>query len=155
LENRTAMLIERMELITDSGGPGKFRGGLGVLREIIFTHDGEFISVMKKTKTKPWGLNGGWDAEPTSLILYPGTDREMKVGTYRAVVRSGDRCILKTAGGGGWGNPLERDPLMVLEDVIEGYITIESAESIYGVVIKDGHIDWVKTEELRNKKFPR
>ncbi|MEM3081256.1 MAG: hydantoinase B/oxoprolinase family protein [Nitrososphaerota archaeon] len=149
LESRTAMIIERLELITDSGAPGKFRGGLGVLREIKFTSDGELISVMKKTKTKPWGLNGGWDAEPTSLLLYAGSFQEKKVGTYRAKVKKGDKCVLKTAGGGGWGKPSERDPEAVLEDVLDGYVSIECAESIYGVAIRDGRIDWERTRKIR------
>jgi len=149
LENKTCMLIEKMELIQDSGGPGKYRGGLGVMREITFTHDGEFISVTKKTKTKPWGLNGGWDANPTTFILYPGTHKEKRVGTYRTVVKKGDKCILYTAGGGGWGDPLERDPEKVLEDVIDGYVSLKSAEEIYGVVIIDGKIDLDKTIQKR------
>ncbi|MEM2057757.1 MAG: hydantoinase B/oxoprolinase family protein [Thermoproteota archaeon] len=150
LENKTTMFIERLELAIDSGGAGKYRGGLGVIREIKFRGEGEFISVMKKTKTRPWSLNGGFEPEPTSLILFPGTSKEKKVGTYRTKVKPGDRCIIKTAGGGGFGNPAERDPLAVLEDVLEGYVSIQAAHEIYKVVIKNGEIDWKETARKRS-----
>jgi len=151
LELRTAMLIERMELRTDSGGAGKYRGGLGVVREITFTDTGELITVMKKTKTRPWGLAGGCDAEPNGMYLFVGTDREMRVGTYRVTVKKGDKCRLVTAGGGGYGNPMERDPYLVLEDVLEGYVSKQAAREIYGVVISEGNIDWEETKKLRKK----
>ncbi|MEM3891997.1 MAG: hydantoinase B/oxoprolinase family protein [Nitrososphaerales archaeon] len=149
LEIRTGMMIERLEFIMDSGGAGKYRGGLGVRRDILFTAEGEFLSVIKKSKTKPWGLAGGYDAEPTGMYIYAGTDKERKVGTYRMKVKAGDRCILKTAGGGGYGNPKERDPYLVLEDVLEGYVSIEAAKEIYGVAIVNEKIDWEETKRLR------
>jgi len=150
LEIRTGMMIERLELLTDSGGAGKYRGGLGARRDILFTAEGDFLSVIKKSKTKPWGLAGGQETEPSGMYIYAGTDKEKKVGTYRLRVKPGDRCILKTAGGGGYGNPKERDPYLVLEDVLEGYVSLKAAEEIYGVVIVDEKIDWEKTRKLRS-----
>lgn len=149
LELRSGMRIEYMKLRTDSGGAGKFRGGLGVERKIRFVDDGEFLTVMKKSKTKNWGLKGGLPSEPSGMYLNLGTPKERKVGTFRMRVNPGDECVIVTAGGGGYGLPYERDPNMVLEDVLDGYVSIEAAERVYGVVILNGQIDWKKTEELR------
>ena len=151
IEIGTSSIIEKLELCTDSGGPGKFRGGLGVRRDIQFTADGEILSVMKKSKTGPWGLAGGHGTEPNGFFIFPGTDREKRVGTYRAAVTKGDRCYLKSAGGGGYGNPKERDPKLVLEDVLDEYVSIQAARSIYGVEITDDEINWKETKRLRGE----
>ncbi len=149
LETRTAMFIERVELRTDSGGPGKYRGGLGARRDIQFTTDAELIPVIKKSRTRPWGLAGGWDSEPNAMYLFVGTERETRVGTRRFTVRKGDRFSVRAAGGGGYGNPKERDPERVLEDVLEGYVSREAAQSVYGVAISGGKVDWEATKKLR------
>jgi N-methylhydantoinase B len=151
LEMKSGMMVEYMKLRTDSGGPGKFRGGLGVERKIRFVEEGEFLTVMKKSKTRNWGLNGGYPSEPSGMYIYPGTPNEKRVGTYRMKVRPGDECIIITAGGGGYGIPTERDPALVLEDVLDGYVSIESAETVYHVAIRDGKIDWDRTREIRGK----
>lgn len=131
LEIRTGMRIEKMELIPDSGGAGKFRGGMGVQRDITFVEDGELLSVMKKTKTRPWALAGGQEPEPTAMIFFVGTPSEKRVGTYRAKVKKGDKCRLLSAGGGGFGDPKDRDPNSVSEDVIDGYVSEYAARTIY------------------------
>jgi N-methylhydantoinase B len=140
LEMRTGMRIEKMELLRDSGGPGKFRGGLGVQRDIRIVADGELLSVMKRTKRNPWALAGGKEPIPCAMYMFVGTQREIRVGTYRTKVHKDDICVLKTAGGGGFGNPKERDPAMVLEDVLDGYVSIDSAEKDYGVRIANEQI---------------
>jgi len=153
LEIRTGMLIERLELRKDSGGAGRFRGGLGLRRNIRFVADGEFLSVIKKSKTKPWGLAGGLCTEPNGLYIHLDTPSERKVGTFRFPAVTGERCSLITAGGGGYGNPRERDPHAVLDDVLDGYVSSESAKVLYGVMIEDGTgIDWKGTELLRKQK---
>lgn len=150
LEIRTGMLIERLELRKDSGGAGKFRGGLGLERDIRFVFDGEFLSVMKKSKTRTWGLDGGQGTDPNGLFIFCGTPEERKVGTYRFPARKGEKCILITAGGGGYGNPLQRDPKAILEDVLDGYVSSEAAKSLYGVSLTDDwKIDWEETKKLR------
>ena len=140
-----------LELRKDSGGAGKFRGGLGLQRDIRFVADGELLSVMKKSKTKTWGLAGGMGTDPNGLYIFRGTPQEKRVGTYRFPARKGEWCTLITAGGGGYGNPKERDPNAVLEDVLDGYVSKESARSLYGVSISDGRIDWEETKKLRGK----
>jgi N-methylhydantoinase B len=83
------------------------------------------------------------------MILHPGADREMRVGTYRARIRAGDRARNMTGGGGGYGDPARRDPVSVLEDVKEGYVSLEAARQVYKVAIADGVVDEAATRALR------
>lgn len=133
LESKTTMLVERLELRTDSSGAGRYRGGVGVQRLIRFLGAGEFLSVVKKTRTRPWGLDGGSDAETNGFVLFPGTERERAVSTHREPVQPGDRVLVLSGGGGGHGDPRERQRERVLEDVLEGYVSAAAAEAQYGV----------------------
>ncbi|NKF22603.1 hydantoinase B/oxoprolinase family protein [Solimonas marina] len=151
MEMKTGMFVESFELRTDSGGAGRYRGGLGETRRIRFMTDGEFLSVTKKTKTRPWALAGGCEAEPNGMLIYAGTDKERRVSTYRAAIQAGDIAVAVTGGGGGYGNPVERDPAAVLEDVLEGYVSPQAAESLYRVVIRDGAVDIDATTHLRSQ----
>lgn len=151
LELRTGIMVRGMEFLQDSGGPGKFRGGLGIRRNVAIVADGELLSVIKKSRTRPWSLAGGWEPEPSCMIMFIGTDKEVRVGTYRTPVKKGDRCALIAAGGGGYGNPVDRDCYSVADDVLDGYVSIEAARDIYKVAIKDGHVDLEATDELRAK----
>ena len=132
LETNTTMFFERCEVRRDSGGAGKFRGGLGLRRDIRFLTDGEFMTVMKKTKSRPWALAGGLEPEANTVIAFPGTEKELRMSTKRVPVNEGDRIILLTAGGGGYGPPLERDAELVKEDLADGFISAESAREVYG-----------------------
>ena len=133
LESRTAMFFERVEIRTDSGGVGARRGGCGLRRDIRFTADGEFLTVVKKTKSPPWALAGGAEPEPIRFVVFPGTDREHTVSTRRTPVRAGDRVRVLTAGGAGHGEPALRRPDQVREDIAEGYVSIEAARDSYGM----------------------
>ncbi|MCS5734427.1 hydantoinase B/oxoprolinase family protein [Herbiconiux daphne] len=137
LEARSGMLFERLEMRTDSGGAGKHRGGTGLQRDIRFVSPGEFLSVIKKTRTKPWALEGGLEPDPNQVVVFPGTDREERVSTKRVPVQPGDLIRLLTAGGGGHGDPAERDPALVRRDVSEGYVSREAAASVYGVELDE------------------
>ncbi|WP_368660229.1 hydantoinase B/oxoprolinase family protein [Verrucosispora sp. NA02020] len=130
---RTGMFFERVEIRTDSGGAGRFRGGCGLRRDIRFVSSGEFLSVIKKTRSAPWALAGGLSPEPNQVVVFPGTDREARVSTRRTAVVAGDRVSLLTAGGGGHGDPGLRDPEAVRRDVAEGYVSAEAAREVYGV----------------------
>lgn len=149
MELKTGMFIERMELRTDSGGAGTFRGGLGLDRDIRFICDGELIIVMKKSKTRPWALRGGVSPEPNGMLIYAGSARERRVGTYRWAVRTGDKARNISAGGGGYGPPHERDPLRVLEDVLDGYVSREAAREVYKVAVTGDGLDAAETLRLR------
>jgi N-methylhydantoinase B len=138
LESKTTMLVERLELRRDSAGAGRFRGGVGVQRLIRFLGPGEFLSVVKKTRTRPWGLAGGRDAETNGFVLYPGTDRERAVSTHREPVEPGDRVLVLSGGGGGHGDPRERERERVVADVLEGYVSAEAARDEYGLDVDPG-----------------
>jgi N-methylhydantoinase B len=155
MEMRTGLFIEALELRCDSGGAGRHRGGLGETRRIRFRSSGEFLTVTKKTKTRPWALAGGLEPQAISMCLFPGQPNEKRVGTYRARVSIGDRAVYTTAGGGGYGSPVERNPDSVLEDVLEGYVSPTAARDTYRVVIRDGHVDQQATAQLRAELKPR
>jgi N-methylhydantoinase B len=149
LEQRAPLLHHRVELVPDSAGAGRYRGGVGIRREVELLASCEVLSMKKKSKTSPWALSGGHEPDPSFMRLWPGTDRERRVGMYRAAMAPGDRFVNVTAGGGGWGDPLTRDPDLVLADVREGYVSPGQARDIYGVEIgADG--SWTATEARRS-----
>ncbi|MFN8222003.1 MAG: hydantoinase B/oxoprolinase family protein [Gaiellales bacterium] len=137
LESKTLMLVESLEFRTDSGGAGRRRGGAGLRRMIRFLGEGEFLSVVKKTRTAPWGLAGGRDGLPNGFVLNPGTPQERAVSTHRTAVKTGDRILVLSGGGGGHGDPKDRDRERVLEDVREGYVSVEAAARDYGVTAEE------------------
>ncbi|WP_306118072.1 MULTISPECIES: hydantoinase B/oxoprolinase family protein [unclassified Roseitalea] len=132
METKTTMLMERVEVTPDSGGPGRYRGGLGLTRDIRFLTDGEFLTVIKKTKSPPWGLAGGANSTPNQIVLFPGTDKERNVSTQRVAVRAGERVRVISAGGGGYGPASERPRDAIKADLAEGYVTPEGARRDYG-----------------------
>ncbi|MDR5698336.1 hydantoinase B/oxoprolinase family protein [Agromyces aerolatus] len=133
LEAKSGMRFERWEVRTDSGGAGRHRGGAGIRRDIRFVSDGEFLSVVKKTRSAPWALAGGHESRPTTVTAFPGTDRERRLSTRRVAVAAGDLVVIETGGGAGHGDPAERHPDAVRHDVAEGYVSAEAARRIYGV----------------------
>ncbi len=122
LEARTAMRVDSCELRPGSFGAGRYRGGPGLTRDITFTGPGEFLSIAKKTRTRPWSIAGGDTPEPSRFVLFPGTERERSVGTARIEVEAGDRVRVETAGGAGFGPASERDPVSVEEDRLDGLL---------------------------------
>ena len=100
--------------------------------ELRFVSDGEFLTVMKKSKTRPWALEGGLEPAANTIIAFPGTDREMRMSTKRVPVSTGDRISVLTAGGGGYGDPKTRDREKVRQDVIDELVSPEMARKIYG-----------------------
>lgn len=136
LETKTTMLVERLAFRTDSAGAGRFRGGAGLERRLRFLSDGEFLSVIKKTKTRPWALAGGSEPESNAFVLFPGTERERRVSTHRARVQAGDRVLVLSAGGGGHGPAGERDRALVERDVADGLVSERAAAEVYGAVLE-------------------
>jgi N-methylhydantoinase B len=152
LESRYPLFFERFSLRQDSGGAGKFRGGLGV-ELVVRSHYPAAVNFnLERTKCAPWGL---WGGEPGAVgearveSEASGSAVSVKKQT-RYPISSESRVIFLTAGGGGWGDPLERDPEMVATDVREGYISTERA-SDYGVVLDEAreNVDRAATERLR------
>jgi N-methylhydantoinase B len=150
MEARYPVLRHRFELVTDSGGAGEFRGGLGVAVEYEFL--GKGVGMCTSDSLTPWGLDGGLGpAEGNKVIVYPGTDRELRLGKDSDFpLSAGDREISITAGGGGYGYPWRRELDKVLWDVKNEYVSRDAAESLYGVVIgADGKVDPEATERKR------
>ncbi|HKA32244.1 MAG TPA: hydantoinase B/oxoprolinase family protein, partial [Candidatus Binatia bacterium] len=138
IESEFSTRIRRFELVPDSGGAGKFRGGLGFVREYE-TLDQEARMALRSTKhtVAPKGLEGGMPGRTGKCTLDPGTDKAREIPSRYSdhLLRPGDVVRLETPGGGGLGNPHERDPQRVLSDVRNGYVSIEKARALYGVAI--------------------
>ena len=150
--------IERYELIDDSEGPGRQRGGLGLRRDYTFP-DGDisFTILADREKHGPWGLFGGQAGQRASYILNPGTESETELGSKVTVeLQPGEVISYRTCGGGGYGPPDERDPSLVLRDVREGKVSRERARDIYRVEIDSEHwrVDERATAQLRSPEAP-
>jgi N-methylhydantoinase B len=144
--------VERLALATDSGGPGRFRGGLGYRKEIRVLNDATFLSIADRSILACWGLKGGKAGAPFRVTIDPGGPNERTLpGLADGVgVAAGEIVRIETTGGGGWGDPLERDAHLVALDVMQGVVSRTSAESDYGVVFTAaGGADVVETELLR------
>jgi N-methylhydantoinase B len=129
-----SMRVLKYGLRQDSGGAGKFRGGLGVERIYEFQADGFITFSLERKATPPWGLWGGGDGAYNQVeITSPdGSVRQVRKATQHPIAR-GERVKLMTGGGGGWGAPAERDRDAVRRDVREGYISAEAARRDYGI----------------------
>ena len=135
-ETRVPLLVERYQLREDSGGAGKFRGGVGVVKEYHVLESTTAISIAERTEASIiTGIDGGKAGLLNEITYFPGTLRELKRGKHKADLHAGDRVLIRSGGGAGWGNPLERDPQAVLADVIAGYVSRSAAEKEYGVVL--------------------
>lgn len=151
-EIENPILIERYEFIPDSGGAGRFRGGLSLRRDIRFLADVTWARYSDRQKFAPQGLFGGLPGSKGSLILNPGAEEERKCKSKGVdQIRAGDVLSIRLPGSGGFGSPLDRDPGKVGWDVLNGKVTLNSAKEHYGVVFDtDLAIDRGKTVQLRN-----
>jgi N-methylhydantoinase B len=139
IESEFPTRTERFELIPDSGGAGAFRGGLGFVREYrVLEDDVRFSMRGDKHVVQPWGCEGGKDGRTGACIINPGTagakSLPSRFGDF--TLKKGDLLRLERPGGGGIGSPLERARERVVDDVRQGYVRPESAESDYGVVVR-------------------
>jgi N-methylhydantoinase B len=155
LEN--PVMIERYEFIADSGGPGKYRGGLSLRRDIRFLTDVTWARYSDRQKFEPAGLFGGLNGSKGSLILNPGTQQEKKCRSKGVdQLKAGDVLSIRLPGSGGYGPPVERDPEKVRWDVINGKVSVESALRDYKVVLdQDLNIDAGMTKSLRQAASER
>jgi N-methylhydantoinase B len=177
LETRLPVMVTESGLRQDSGGAGRNRGGLGTVRNFRFLDGFGALTIVKKSKTPGWGLQGG-EAGPMNVgILKPNTDdpdwearwardiviysdnddvwnnddpTQKHVGMYRGEFGAGDEILYLADGGGGYGPPFERAPERVREDVIDGYVSRDAARTSYGVALTDDlDIDEAETARLR------
>lgn len=154
VEAKYPLLVERYCLRPDSGGAGKFRGGLGTEQVMQAVNQINFSSQMDRVVCKPWGVFGGLSAFGNSVAIHRGGASEETLfpngKAINQVLKSGDAYILRSGGGGGYGSPLERDVISLERDVRCGYVTREQAETSYGAVFgADGAIDAKATDKRR------
>jgi N-methylhydantoinase B len=155
VEAKYPLLVERYCLRPDSGGAGRFRGGLGTEQVVQARHPIRFSSQMDRVRCKPWGLFDGLSGSGNSVALHRyGADKETHFLNGKALnqtLQAGDAYILRSGGGGGYGSPLDRDIASVQRDVRGGYVSRESAETLYGAVFEPDTltVDVAATEQRR------
>jgi N-methylhydantoinase B len=145
--------IERYETIPDSGGAGLHRGGNGLTVAYRFLVDGTISVHDERWLTYPWGVRGGEPGMRSTkrLVRADGSDKWLPSKSEGIKVEKGDLLYFNTWGGGGWGDPYERDAELVRSDVERGLVTVEGARR-YGVLIAgDGSVDTAATNELRDR----
>ena len=135
LETKAPMFIEHYGYRTDTGGAGRYRGGVGVGRSYRFLSPSTGICLVYKTLSRPWPIGGGKQGQNNHIVLNPGTDREVITGQSYNHLQADDVLVNNTGGGGGYGDPFDREPERVASDVRNGYVSIGAAAHEYGVVI--------------------
>lgn len=150
LENTYPFTVNRYELVENSEGPGEYRGGMGLTREIRIENDATVTVISDRKRNQPWGVDGGHSAGGTSIKL-SGSDGTVEDLETKCVVdvEGGSTFSFQTAGGGGWGAPTERDPDAVARDVRNNLISEQRARDIYGVVVEDDVLNVEATRKLR------
>ncbi|ACP32234.1 hydantoinase B/oxoprolinase family protein [Corynebacterium aurimucosum] len=158
-ERLSPVITSHHALVTDSAGPGKFRGGVGVSKGGVLTDANQTVMsyCCDRSRSVTWGIEGGLPSIPQGVWLNRGTPDEKYLGALfsNVPVGPGDTFERPSAGGGGFGDALERDPQAVLEDVIDGYVSVGRAAKDYGVVIHaiDPEIDEYELDEEETTKL--
>ena len=153
IELKCPVLIEGRMLRRDSGGAGKYRGGLGIDMHVRNLVDGKWnFELVRRSKCPPWGLWGGRPGEyGLYLLREPGESEFRAMGGAHHPVPVRSEVIVRTGGGGGWGDPLDRAPATVRTDVQEDFVSVQSAREHYGVVLRDDlSVDDAATDRVRN-----
>ena len=139
--------VEEFCLRQDSGGPGKWRGGLGFDKQYVLLAPCELWANFDRIGCPPWGVQGAKAAKAGQVLIFKDGKQEAKLlyKTENCPLQAGDRVRMATGGGGGYGSPSERPVELVQRDVIRGFVSLESARDDYGVVIEaDGRASRVK-----------
>jgi N-methylhydantoinase B len=163
IESKFPMLVERYALRQDSGGAGRFRGGLGTQIVVQARDRIRFNAQIDRVECRPWGLFGGLSGFGNGVAIHRfGADEQrFRNGkAFNLVLEPGDAYIKESGGGGGYGSPLERDPAQIAWDVAEGYVSREVAQMHYGVVFVgesleiDAAATQARREEMRRQSLP-
>jgi N-methylhydantoinase B len=136
-EGRFPLRVERLGLAIDSGGPGRYRGGCGYEKHVRVLRDAHFMSIADRSILACWGVNGGRAGRPFQVTIDPDGPHEREVDALADAepVTAGEVIRIRTTGGGGWGDPLEREPELVLRDVVWRKVSPDAALADYGVVL--------------------
>jgi N-methylhydantoinase B len=154
-EVEAGILVHRYGLMKNSAGPGKHRGGLGT--EMVFEALAPNTKITARNRDRTrfagWGIAGGKAGAASAFVRNPGKNNQINLGNTDIVtVDPGDVIYVSCGGAGGWGSPIERDPKAVLHDFKCGWVTLQHAKEIYGVVISEGRVDKKATAVCRNIK---
>ena len=153
-ESEYPIRIERYGYVPDSGGAGAFRGGLGLEREWRLLAGEAHLAIRSDRRHHPpYGLYGGRPGRPSHTVLHHEEGEEVLPTMISTRIRAGERVYHRQAGGGGWGDPLSRDPQAVADDVRNGKVTAEAARQEHGVVLEaeTGEVETEATEALRRR----
>ena len=151
-EEEAAAVITEYALRQDSGGAGRWRGGTGVVFSVRIVRAGSAVlgRGMERFVFRPWGMAGGRPGLPARVVVNPGRPDERELGKLDVFhPRPGDVVTIMTPGGGGYGDPLLREPALVLEDFLDGYVSSRSVREDFGVVITEDAVDQAATVRLR------
>ena len=153
IEVEVPVLMRRYGLWPDTAGPGRFRGGLAAVMEFEVFSPNTVVTSRNRDRSKfaPWGMLGGHSGKTALFLKNPGSDKEISLGNVDFVdCEPGDVIRMVGPGAGGYGDPLTRDPELVLRDVRCGFVSPENAQSQYGVVISGDSVDLPATDALRS-----
>lgn len=154
-EGRFPFIVERLGLATDSGGAGRYRGGCGYEKHVRMLKDAHFMSIADRSILACWGVNGGKAGRSFEVTIDPGGPAERVVDALADAepVKAGEVIRIRTTGGGGWGDPLERPYDEVARDVAWGKVSVAAAREDYGVIASRGEydleVDLAASDELR------
>ena len=136
------IVVEHFGFIPDSAGAGRFRGGAGIRRDLRFLADeGKLTNLSERQRFAPYGVFGGRPGALARTVIDPGPDEEIVHGKQSRELAYGAVISFQQSGAGGYGDPLERDPARVLEDVMDDYVSVAAARADYGVVITGDGFD--------------
>jgi len=155
IETHLPLRVLRYELREDVAGAGKWRGGLGSVREFAFLSDGGASVEGEGHRYRPWGFLGGSEGMPAKLdlVVAGGATRALPSKVPHMNVAMDGRFVCYGPAGGGYGNPLERDPAKVADDVLDGVVSVETALKDYGVVASaTGVVDQARTAQQRKAR---
>jgi N-methylhydantoinase B len=157
VERDFPLRVERYTARPDSGGPGFHRGGAGVIRDVrVLCERAELATRMENTLVAPYGVAGGHAGRTGRIVLNPETpgERELPALGDGFALQRGDLLRFETCGGGGWGDPLTRDPERVRQDVARGIVSARGALEDYGVALalETLDVDKTATDEARRRR---
>ncbi|MBI4608745.1 MAG: hydantoinase B/oxoprolinase family protein [Candidatus Rokubacteria bacterium] len=156
VEQKYPLRVERLELRPDSGGDGRWRGGLGLRREVrVLAQEARLSVLSEKNLLPPYGVCGGMGGAPNRFIVRRDGE-ELQPSPLPGKVsgfglRQGDLVVMESSGGGGYGDPLERDPALVARDVAEELVSQTRAAAVYGLALSDGQVDEEDTRRRREQ----